>query len=60
MVFTAGLLEVQIGKPCDSCEASRLSSPAAGRPDPATELEAPGSLTHHRFRHLLERFSKGS
>ena len=30
------------------------------RPDPGTDFWAPGSLTHHRFRHLLERFSKGS
>ena len=39
---------------------SRLSFPATGPPDSGTDFKAPGSLTHHQFRHLLERFSKGS
>ena len=29
-------------------------------PGPVTDLKVPGSLTHHRCRHLLEEFSKGS
>ena len=39
---------------------SRLSFPATGPPGPGTDFKAPGSPTHHRFRHLLEGFSKGS
>ena len=39
---------------------SRLSFPATGPPDPGTDFKAPRSLTHHRFRHLLEGLSKGS
>ena len=35
---------------------SRLSIPATGPPDPGTDFKAPGNLTHHRFRHLLEGF----
>ena len=38
--------------------SSRLSF--TGLPDPGTDFKAPGSLTHHRFRHFLEEFSKGS
>ena len=30
-----------------------FSFPAIGPPDPGTDSKAPGSLTHHRFRHLL-------
>ena len=41
-------------------QGSRLSFPATGPPDPGTDFEAPRSLTHHRFRHLLEGFSKSS
>ena len=40
--------------------ASRLSFPATGPPDSGTDFKAPGSLTHHRCRRLLEAFSKGS
>ena len=39
---------------------SRLSFPATGPPDPGTDVQAPGSVMHHRFRHLLQRFSKDS
>ena len=39
---------------------SRPSFPAAGPPDPRPDFYAPGSPTHHRFQHLLGRFSKGS
>ena len=39
-------------------QRSRLSFPATGPPDPGTDFKAPGSLTHHRSRHLLEGFSK--
>ena len=38
----------------------RLSFPATGPLDPGTDFQAPGSLTHRRFRHLLEGCSKGS
>ena len=39
---------------------SRLSCPVTGPPEPGTDFQAPGSLKHHRFRRLLERFSAGS
>ena len=39
--------------------ASRLSFPARGPPDPGTDFKAPGSLTHHRFWHLLEEVFEG-
>ena len=38
---------------------SRLSFPATGPPHPGTDFLTPGSLTHHRSRHLLGRFLKG-
>ena len=38
---------------------SRLSFPATGPRDPGTDFKAPGSLTHHRFRHLLKGFLEG-
>ena len=37
---------------------SRLSFLATEPPDPGTDSQAPGSLTHHRFRHLLEGFRR--
>ena len=40
--------------------ASRLSFPATAPPDPGTDFKALGSLTHHRFRHLLEGVLNGS
>ena len=41
-------------------QGSRLSFPATGPPHPGTDFKVPGSPMHHRFRHLLEGFSKGS
>ena len=48
--------------PVQTHKFSRLSFPATGPPDPGTDFDfkAPGSLTHHRLRHLLEKFLKGS
>ena len=46
--------------PIRANRATKLALPATRPPDPGTDYKDPVSLTHHRFRHLLEGFSKGS